>query len=102
MPITVLARLQARPDQVDTLLQVLAEHLPATRAFQGCCGLQVVQDVDDPTVVTLLEEWEARSDHEAYMAWRGEQGVLRTVMGPLLAAAPVVTYHEQRREVHWA
>lgn len=101
MPITVLARLQARPDQVDALLALLAQHLPDTRAFQGCSRLEVVQDIDDPTVVTLIEEWDARSDHEAYMAWRGEQGVLRTEMGPLLAAAPLVTYHDQRREVHW-
>lgn len=102
MPITVLARLQAKPDQVDELLAVLGRNLHDTRGFQGCCGLQVVQDVDDPTVVTLIEEWDARADHQAYMAWRGEQGVLRAEMGPLLAAAPAVSYHEQRREVHWS
>lgn len=102
MPITVLATLQARADAADRLLAVLAEHLPDTRAFAGCSRLDVVQDAGDPTLVTLVEEWDSRADHEAYMAWRGEQGVLAGVMGPLLAAAPIVSYHEQRRDVHWS
>jgi heme oxygenase (mycobilin-producing) len=102
MPITVLARLSAKPGQGDALRAVLAEHLSDTRAFPGCSGLQVVSDLDDPDCVTLLEEWDTRETHQAYRAWRAEQDVLRTAMGPLLGAAPDVTYHAQHREVHWS
>lgn len=43
---------------------------------------------DDPLNIILLEKWDARADHESYVAWRAERGDLEK-LGALLVARPV-------------
>lgn len=91
MSVTVIATLKLKPGMADTVIGGLKEMLPDTRAFQGCESVDVVHDMDNPDTLILVEEWGARSDHEAYMAWRTETGAL-AAMADVLADAPVFTY----------
>ena len=94
MSVTVLATLKLKPGLADTVLGGLKEMLPDTRAFAGCEDVLVCQDQDAPDTVILVETWGARSDHEAYMAWRTETGALAS-MAEVLAEPPVFTYCNQ-------
>lgn len=100
MPVTVLAQLKTKPGLVEDVLHGLKELLPETRAFAGCLGIHIVRDLDDPDSFALIEEWEERANHEAYLAWRTEEGTLAGMMD-VLAEPPRFTYYEQRRDVYW-
>ena len=92
----VLAKVEAhtRPDTIDALRDLLEEILPDTRTFAGCLGLETWQNQDDPQHFILTERWEARADHEKYLAWRMETGVLQQIVA-LLDCAPDISYHDE-------
>jgi quinol monooxygenase YgiN len=100
MTVTVLAQLKTKPGLAESVLTGLKEMLPDTRAFAGCRGLNIVRDVDDPDAIALIEEWDERANHEAYLAWRAERGDLDGLV-EVLAEAPKFTYYEQRRDIWW-
>ena len=80
-----------KEDQTQAFLNELERMVPETRKFKGCIGLNVFQDQDNPKQVTLIEEWESRSDYEAYFAYRGETGDLEIIM-PMFAGEPSISY----------
>ena len=98
MPVTVLADLRFASTREDEGLLALAEMLPATRAFDGCVSVDVVQDQDDPAHVILIEVWDATADHRAYMAWRASSST-NTGLRDALAQPPVLTYLDQRSDI---
>ena len=88
--ITALLELTLTPEGVATAPAVIGETLQATRAFDGCLGVDVLVDTDDETHVVLLERWESLEHDDAYRAWRATPegaSTLRTV----LAAPPRLT-----------
>jgi quinol monooxygenase YgiN len=91
MSVTVIATLNLKAGMADAVLGGLKDMLPGTRAFQGCEDVLVVQDQDKPDTLILVEQWGARSDHEAYLAWRTETGALAS-MAEVMAEPPVFTY----------
>jgi len=98
--VTVLATLKLKPGMAEAVLGGLKGLLPDTRAYQGCQSIKIVQDLDNPDTVALVEEWENRSDHEAYLAWRAEQGELDK-MAEVLAEPPTFQYCSQRKDIWW-
>lgn len=58
----------------DKLKQHLKGILPDTRDFPGCLTVHMVQDMEDPAKVVLLEQWETKNDYDKYLAWRTERG----------------------------
>ena len=67
----------------DTLKQHLKEILPDTRDFPGCLTVHMVQDIEDPAKVVLLEQWECAMSRTERIAIRdgrssGQQTPRRT------------------------
>lgn len=90
MPITALLELTLKPESVADAPAVLAQTLEATRAFAGNQGVEVLDDVDDPTHVLVLETWESLRHDDAYRAWRATpEGASK--LRELLAAPPRLT-----------
>ena len=87
MTIYALLHLTVQPEFVAAAPAVIHETLTATRAFDGCLGVEVLMDADDQTHIVLLERWDSVESDAAYRAWRatpaGASG-LRTI----LAGAP--------------
>jgi quinol monooxygenase YgiN len=94
MAIDVIVRLKTKPGTTQAMLEGLQGILPDTRAFHGCRRVDVVRDSDDLETVFLLEEWEERANHEAYMAWRAERGDLDG-LAEVLVEPPTFTYVEK-------
>lgn len=87
MPVTAILELQFKPDAVAEAVALFERVLADTRAFDGCLGVKLVQDLADPGHVIAIEEW-ASVEHDArYREWRAGDGAI-TELPPLLAGAP--------------
>jgi quinol monooxygenase YgiN len=65
--------------------------LVATRAFEGCESVEAYTDADNPDTIVLWEKFATRADHEAYLGWRVETGMI-DFLGSILASDLQVTY----------
>lgn len=60
MIISTLRIVTARPSYSE-VLRTLSAQLGSTRAQAGCLRCDLYQDVEDPEVITLVEEWESHA-----------------------------------------
>jgi quinol monooxygenase YgiN len=90
--------LKFAPDDVEASLRALADVLKDTRAFPGCLGVEVVQDVKDPTHVQAIERWASAADDQAYRAWRAGAGA-SSALSSLIVAPPGLVVSELRDDV---
>ena len=79
--------------------------LTATRAFEGCESIEAYPDtatpgtdVDNPDNIVLWEKFATRADHETYLAWRIETGLL-DALASILASDPEFTYLDIHSDV---
>lgn len=91
MSVTILLDLIAKPGSIDALKDIFVEILPATRAYDGCEGLDVKINNDDGNNLVIIEHWKSRQHYEKYFAWRQETGLIDR-LGPLLGAPPSVRF----------
>jgi quinol monooxygenase YgiN len=80
--VTLLFKCQ--PGMGAALLTAFETALVDTRAFDGCLSVETLVDSDNPDTIMLLEDWESRSQQEAYLAWRVETGMVE-MLAPVLA-----------------
>ncbi|MGK7922153.1 MAG: putative quinol monooxygenase [Trichodesmium sp.] len=64
----VVARVVALPNQVDAVKSILDSIVLPTRQEQGCLKYELVQNNDDPTDFTFIEEWESQNLLEKHLA----------------------------------
>ena len=93
MATMVLLEAKSQPGGIDTLKSAFVEVLPDTRAYDGCHGVTVHQDQDDPDVLVLVETWETREHYERYLAWRVETGLIGQ-LETMLAGPPSIRYFD--------
>ncbi len=98
MSVLAIADFYVKPEKSEEFLGILKQALPDTRAFKGCEHLDTHVNQDDPGHVCLAETWASRSDHEAYLAWRMETGMM-DMLGPFVTAPPKFTYFDARPEI---
>jgi quinol monooxygenase YgiN len=94
MSAIVLLEIQVKPEAVDEMKAFLKKILPDTRAYNGCQGLDIYGNVDDPGNLVFYERWDSRQHYEKYLAWRTETGVVDQ-LGAMLAAPPSIRYFER-------
>ncbi len=90
MAITALLELRVKPETLDQGVHAeLHQILTDTRAFEGCLGVDVLIDTEDPTHFIAFERWESEEHDAAYRAWRAGDG--QSNLASLLASPPVLT-----------
>ena len=90
MAITALLELRLDPARLEESHRIIDETLVATRAFEGCLGVEVTADVNDPAHVVIVESWASVEADAAYRAFRATpEG--RSELGSIVTAAPVLT-----------
>jgi len=70
-PLRVVARIKSRPETVVEVRELLCGLVEPTRQESGCIAYELLQNREDPTDFTFVEEWEsaaalashAASDH---------------------------------------
>ena len=94
MAITVIVGFEAKPEQAVQFKTMLTEALTDTRAYDGCHGVDVYNNVDRDGDLVLVERWESRAHYEKYLGWRTESGMMDQV-GPMLTGEPSIRYFDR-------
>ena len=86
MSCMVLLEVKANAGTGADMVGTFKSILPDTRAYDGCLGVEVYQNQDDPDVVVLVEKWESKAHYEKYFGWRQETGLVdqlvQAIQGP--------------------
>ena len=56
-PLRVVARIQAKSDKTDEVSELLSALVEPTRKEPGCITYELLQNRNDPTDFTFVEEW---------------------------------------------
>lgn len=67
-PLTIVARIEAKPDQAEFVKSELLKVIPPTRAEAGCLQYDLHQDNDNPAVFLFYENWENRDLWQDHMS----------------------------------
>jgi quinol monooxygenase YgiN len=87
MPVISILECQFKPEDAAAGAEWLNRVLVATRAFEGCLGVEVIEDSDDPARLLAVERWASLEHDRAYRAWRAGEG--RAQDGGELFAGPM-------------
>ena len=93
MSVLVTLDLKVKPESVGDLKNWLRDELHHTRGFDGCGGITIHSDQDDPNGIVFVENWASRQHHEKYLSWRTERGDMQKLMG-WLAGEPTMRYFD--------
>jgi len=93
MSVFVIVDIQVKPENVSDVKELLAETLPDTRAHEGCQGVEVYSNSDNPSNMIFVGRWDSREQQEKYLAWRQETGTMGK-FGAMLAGPPNIRYFE--------
>ncbi len=65
--IKIVAQNYIKADKIDAFIELATELVKATRANdKGCIYYELLQDVKDPQVMTILEHWENQEALQAH------------------------------------
>ncbi len=65
--IKVVAKNKINVDKVEIVLSMYEELVKATRMEEGCIAYELFQDVEDSSVLTMIEEWEDKASLDQHM-----------------------------------
>ncbi len=65
--LTIVARIEAKPDQVEFVTSELLKVMEPTRAEAGCLQYDLHQDNENPAVFLMFENWETRDLWQDHM-----------------------------------
>ena len=86
--VTILLEFPVRPD-AENVDEVLNFDLPATAAYPGNEGTEVLSDNTRPDKLFLLTRWSTPEAYAAYAAWRqSPEGATR--LNEIAAGAPTI------------
>ena len=67
-PLRVVARIKAKSEAVSEVRELLCGLIEPTRKESGCISYELLQNRDDPTDFTFVEEWETDAAFEHHAA----------------------------------
>ena len=97
MAITVLLDIHLKADSLTSAPSMLRDILAGTRAFDGCLGVEVLVDNEDPGHLILVERWASVERDAAYREWRAGAGA--TQLGSILASPPLVSHFQTAGDI---
>jgi quinol monooxygenase YgiN len=90
----VVAKLQARAGQEETLRKLIEQGVESTRKEKGCLRYTLMQDRQNPLVLTLLEEWETDADLNTHLALPRLQKIFAQLPEILSAPPEIARYRK--------
>jgi quinol monooxygenase YgiN len=66
-PVTVIAKIKAKPGCEEGVRQALRSLLAPTRAERGCINYDMHEAVGDPATFLFHENWESEEDLQAHL-----------------------------------
>jgi quinol monooxygenase YgiN len=93
MTCIVILEVTAKKGTGRQLIETFRTILPDTRSKDGCQGVEVTTNLDNPDNLVLVERWATRQHYENYLAWRQQRGDLDNLAGAL-AEPPSIRYFD--------
>ena len=93
MGCVVVLETQTKAEHVEDAKAFLQGSLKETRAYDGCRGVEVIENMDKPGNLILYERWDTREKYEAYLAWRLESGVMDS-FAAMLEGEPSIRFFD--------
>jgi quinol monooxygenase YgiN len=90
--IYVVAKLQARAGKEEALRKLIEPAIERTRKEKGCRRYSVMQDRQNPAVITLLEEWDTEADLDTHLTLPHLQKIFAEFKDVLAVPPDVVRY----------
>ena len=91
--IRIVARVIALPNKVEELKAVLLELIEPSRQEAGAIEYKLLQNQDDPTDFTFIEEWTSDEVLNTHLDSPHFQGAAAKLEGLLTAAPDIRRYH---------
>ncbi|MEH2273051.1 MAG: putative quinol monooxygenase [Nostoc sp.] len=91
--IRIVARIIALPNKVEELKAVLLELIEPTRQEAGAIEYKLLQNQDDPTDFTFVEEWASSEALNTHLDSPHFQAVASKLEGLVTAAPDIRRYH---------
>ena len=79
MPVSVLLEGVLKEGLVDEFVEICKGAYPVTRAYDGCQGINLTLNVDDPKNYVMTEVWDSKEHYEQYLAFRTEDGTVDAI-----------------------
>ena len=89
----VVARIKARPEKVNELLSALSGLVEPTRKEPGCIQYSLLQNNEDSTDFTLIEEWQDGKALESHFATKHFTDALKKMPNLVAAEPDIRRYH---------
>ncbi|NWG02657.1 MAG: antibiotic biosynthesis monooxygenase [Syntrophaceae bacterium] len=89
----VIARIKARPNKVNELLSILKSLVEPTRKESGCIQYDLLQNNEDPTDFTLIEEWQNDTALQSHFATEHFKGALFKLPNLVASEPEIQRYH---------
>jgi quinol monooxygenase YgiN len=93
MSVIVTLEAELKEGAREDLVTMLREFLPETRLYKGFIDISINFQKENNTVL-FFEEWESVEVYEAYLAWRGETGVMDR-LSSVFTSAPTIRYFDR-------
>lgn len=61
-----IVRMTFKTEEVDNFLRLFDEHKEAIRESDGCTGLELMRDKDNPMIFFTYSRWHTKENLEAY------------------------------------
>lgn len=65
--LTVIAKIVAKPDTIETVKQELLALVAPSRTDEGCVNYDLHQSIDDPAVFVFHENWTSKAMLESHL-----------------------------------
>ena len=79
MPVSVLLEGVLKEGLVDEFVEICKGAYPVTRAYDGCQGINLTLNVDDPKNYVMTEIWDSKEHFEQYLAFRTVDGTVDAI-----------------------
>ncbi len=89
MSVLVLVDGKIKPQSFNDLKNWMRNNLQDTRAFDGCNGITIQRNQDDPNNLVFIENWDSKEQYEKYIGWRTERGDMEK-LGGWMAGPPTI------------
>jgi quinol monooxygenase YgiN len=94
MSVMVLLEATVKAEEISNMKSYLAEKFPETREYDGCQGMDVYFNTENEGTMVMVEHWDSRAQHEKYLGWRTQTGVMDKI-GGMLAGPPSIRYFDR-------
>ena len=93
-PVTVIAKVKAKPGKESDVMQLLLSLGEPSRRDAGCLNYDLHRSADDPSSFLFHENWTSRDHLDRHLAKPDLQATLAKA-GAMVAVAPEITIWER-------